>query len=166
MKFTQVSKILIIFSSFALHTVQAEEPVLLPSIQAMAESEMRDEEVGIVPYQEDSKVRKALQHHVNKSERDIQNYVVNDNIKVIDFQPSPATPDMSNLSPALQQYVLAIAAGLKSSDPSNGLFNMLEPLGINRGNADALRNGTLKLNIDMDNSRLQQILGPNWKQNK
>ncbi|MSE24704.1 hypothetical protein GKC32_09640, partial [Lactobacillus curvatus] len=41
-------------------TVQAEEVATLPTIRVMAESELR-EEVGFVPFQEDKKVRQALQ---------------------------------------------------------------------------------------------------------
>jgi hypothetical protein len=64
---------------------------------------------------------------------------------------------MSQFSPALQQYILAVAIGLQSSDPSNGLFKMLEPLNINRNNIDNIREGTLKVNID-DALRLQQLI--------
>ncbi|GAA5000684.1 hypothetical protein GCM10023206_02680 [Acinetobacter puyangensis] len=156
MNFFKCAFLIIIFSGFALSTVQANDVITLPTIKVMAESELR-EEVGFVPFQEDKKTRQALQHHVYKIERDLQNTSVSESIGNIDFQPKIAEPDMSQFSPALQQYILAVATGLQSSDPSNGIFNMLEPLNINRNNIDNIRDGTLKVNID-DAMILQQLI--------
>lgn len=134
--------------------VQAKEVEALPSIHVMAESELR-EEVGFVPFQEDTDVRQALQHYLYKIENNIQNTNVNENPAVtIDYQPVTA-PDMSQYSPELQQYILSITSGLQSSDPVSGVFNMLQPLNINPNNVDAFRNGTMKVNIE-DILRLQQ----------
>ncbi|MCY1465056.1 hypothetical protein D9M71_831570 [compost metagenome] len=58
-----------------------------------------------------------------------------------------AQPDLSQLSPFLQEYILAVAGGIQSSDPTNGIFEMLRPLNINRSNVDAYREGTMKVNI-------------------
>jgi hypothetical protein len=55
----------------------------------------------------------------------------------------------------LQEYILAVAAGLQSPDPTTGLFTMLQPLNINRNNVDGIRNGSIKINID-DILKLQQ----------
>ena len=65
-------------------------------------------------------------------------------------------PDMSNLSPLMQQHVLDIAAGLQSSDPRNGLYIMLQPFGIDRNatsvqiSRDQINMGTIdrQLNIN------------------
>ncbi|MBV6571930.1 hypothetical protein JL980_02740, partial [Acinetobacter baumannii] len=46
------------------------------------------------------------------------------------------------------EYILAVADGIQSSDPTNGLFEMLKPLQINRSNVDAYREGTMKVNIN------------------
>ncbi|MCH7314929.1 hypothetical protein [Acinetobacter sp. ANC 3882] len=126
----------------------------LPTIRVMAESELR-EEVGFVPYQEDKQVRQALQHRVYKIHNDMQNAGVSESPLVVNYQPTAAQPDLSQFSPVLQQYILAVASGLQSSDPTNGIFKMLEPLNINRNNIDGIRNGTIKLNTD-DILRLQQ----------
>lgn len=65
----------------------------------------------------------------------------------VDYQPVMAQPDLSQLSPFLQQYILAVAGGIQSSDPTNGIFVMLKDLNINRSNVDAYREGTMKVNI-------------------
>lgn len=142
-----------------LPTAQAEELASLPTIKVMAEAELR-EEIGSLPFQEDKDVRKALERKIMKSEQDIQNYVIGDNIGVIDIKPPVARPDMSGISPLLQQYVMAVASGLQSSDPTTGLFTMLEPvsMGIDRDKAiQAVKNGSFQLNVDMD--RLKLMIG-------
>ncbi|MCU4412687.1 hypothetical protein KTH71_01320 [Acinetobacter sp. WU_MDCI_Axc73] len=132
----------------------ANEVASLPSIHAMAESELR-EEVGFVPFQEDKAVRQTLRHHIDKIQNDIQNPTVNETPYIaIDYQPT-TLPDLSQLSPFLQQYLLSITSGLQSSDPTSGIFNMLAPLNINRNNVDAFRDGTIKVNLE-DVLRLQQ----------
>jgi hypothetical protein len=50
---------------------------------------------------------------------------------------------------------MAVAMGFQSSNPSNGVFKMLEPLNINRDNANAFREGTIKVSLD-DLLKLQQ----------
>lgn len=135
-------------------TVQAEDVAVLPSIHAMAESELR-EEAGVVPFQEDKAVRQSLRHHVDKIQNDIQNPSVSETPYIaIDYQPT-TSPDLSQLSPFLQQYLLSITSGLQSSDPTSGIFNMLQPLDINRDNVNAFREGTIKVNVE-DILRLQQ----------
>ena len=57
MNFIKVS-ILATALSVWLPTVQAEEVASLPTIKVMADSELRQEAVGVVPYQEDKDVRK------------------------------------------------------------------------------------------------------------
>lgn len=150
------SILMTIFAFTGLQTVQAQETVALPSIHVMADTELR-EEVGFVPLQDDKPVRQALRHHVDKIQNDIQNTNVNENPSLaIDYQPT-TSPDMSQISPLLQQYILSITSGLQSSDPTNGVFNMLEPLNINRNNIQALRDGTIKINMDQA-IQLQQLI--------
>ncbi|KAF1020068.1 MAG: hypothetical protein GAK29_03738 [Acinetobacter bereziniae] len=163
MNFTKVS-ILATALLVWLPTTQAEQVASLPTIKVMADSELRQEAVGVTPYQEDKDVRKALQHQIIKKENEIQNYSIGDNIGVLDIQPRSIEPNMNQVSPLLQEYVLAVAAGLQSSDPTTGLFTMMEPLsmGMNREKAlEAVRNGTFKLNIDTD--RLNFLLGDKWQ---
>ncbi|KQW90387.1 peptide signal protein [Acinetobacter sp. Root1280] len=159
MNFIKVS-ILATALSVWLPTVQAEEVASLPTIKVMADSELRQEAVGVVPYQEDKNVREALQHQMIKSEQDIQNTVIGDNFSVVEIQPPAPIPDMTQLSPALQQYVLAVATGLQSSDPTSGIFEMLKQFDIDRNNVDALRNGTIKLNVDPN--LLKQLTDNKW----
>ncbi|MPW45657.1 hypothetical protein [Acinetobacter guerrae] len=154
MNILKPSVLIYVFALLAMPIVQAKEVTSLPSIHVMAESELR-EEAGIVPFQEDKAVRQALRHHIDKIQNEIQNPKVNQNPYIaIDYQPS-TSPDMSQLSPFLQQYILSITSGLQSSDPASGIFNMLAPLNINRNNVDAFRDGTMKVNLE-DILRLQQ----------
>ncbi|MDX7903576.1 hypothetical protein SJZ78_09850 [Acinetobacter baumannii] len=146
MNFLKQSAFIAVFAFMGLPTVQAEEVATLPTIRVMAESELR-EEVGFVPFQEDKNVRQALQHHEYKIHNDIQNALVPEGMTAVNYQPVMAQPDMTQLSPFLQQYILAVAGGIQSSDPTNGLFEMLKPLYIDRSNVDAYRNGTMKVNI-------------------
>ena len=154
MNFLTRSAVITVFACIALPTVQAEEVAKLPTIRIMAESEMR-EEVGPIPFQEDEQVRQTLQHYLYKVHNNIQNTDVPETTVVVDGLPMTAKPDLSQLSPVLQEYILAVAAGLQSPDPTTGLFTMLQPLNINRNNADGFRNGSIKINID-DILKLQQ----------
>ena len=147
MNFLKQSALIAAFAFMGLPTVQAEEVATLPTIRVMAESELRDE-VGFVPFQEDKKVRQALQHHEYKIHNDIQNALVPEGMTAVNYQPVMAQPDMTQLSPFLQQYILAVAGGIQSSDPTNGIFEMLRDLNINRSNVDAYREGTMKVNIN------------------
>lgn len=142
------------FTGLPMAYANEAEVTSLPTIRVMAESELR-EEVGFVPYQEDKQTRQALQHRVYKIHNDMQNAGVSESPMIVNYQPMQAQPDMSQLSPMLQQYILAVAAGFQSSDPTNGLFKILEPLNINRNSVDAIRDGTIKVNVD-DILRLQQ----------
>ncbi|KAF5275314.1 hypothetical protein FQR65_LT16747 [Abscondita terminalis] len=118
----------------------------------MAEFWLCQEAVGVTPYQENKAVRRALQHQVIKKENEIQNYSIGDNIGVLDIQPKAPEPNFNQIPSALlREYVLAVANGLQSSDPTTGLFTMIEPLsmGMNRDKAlEAVRNGTFQLNFD------------------
>lgn len=146
MNFLKQSALIAAFAFMGLPTVQAEEVATLPTIRVMAESELR-EEVGFVPFQEDKKVRQALQHREYKTHYDIQNALVPEGMTTVDYQPVMAQPDLSQFSPFLQQYILAVAGGIQSSDPTNGIFEMLRDLNINRSNVDTFRDGTMKVNI-------------------
>jgi len=130
----------------ATNTDEQQEAIQMPALTIMAEREMRAE-TGIVEYQEQVDRRKALQHRVMELERDTQNKGVDATIvSNMDILPAAAMPDMSNLSPLMQQHVLDIAAGLQSSDPRNGLYIMLQPFGIDR-NATSVQISRDQINI-------------------
>lgn len=140
----------------ATNTDEQQEAIQMPALTIMVEREMRAE-TGIVEYQEQVDRRKALQHRVMELERDTQNKGVDATIvSNMDILPAAAMPDMSNLSPLMQQHVLDIAAGLQSSDPRNGLYIMLQPFGIDRNatsvqiSRDQINMGTIdrQLNIN------------------
>ena len=131
----------------------------------MAEPELRQES-GVVPFQEDTQVRKALQHQVIRHERELQNVTV-DNHVIANYEYQPkVVPDMGSLSPFLQQYVMSIANGLQSSDPTQGLYIMLQSVGIDRNNINDYRSGALaikEINIEPNllNSQQQpQLMQP------
>lgn len=167
MNFLKQTPLIIGFAVMGLPTVQADEVTTLPTIRVMAESELREEQVGPVPLQEDKKVQQALQNRIYKIQRDMQNEGIVEMSATVDYQPITSQPDLSQLSPVLQDYILAVAAGFQSSDPTNGLFKMLQPLNINRDNAESFREGMIKVNID-DILKLQQQIrdGFNNPQNK
>ena len=113
-------------------TVHIVEPVKLPTLTVMAEPELRAE-TGYLPFQEQPQKRGALQQRVMKIERDIQGYTVDAEYKGnIDVMPAQPAPDIGSLPLGLQQYVMAIADGLQSSDPRNGVYVMLQNFGIDR----------------------------------
>ena len=140
----------------ATNADEQQDAIQMPALTIMAEREMRAE-TGLVEYQEQVDRRKALQHRVMELERDTQNKGVDATIvSNMDILPAAAMPDMSNLSPLMQQHVLDIAAGLQSSDPRNGLYIMLQPFGIDRNatsvqiSRDQINMGTIdrQLNIN------------------
>lgn len=155
MNFLKRSALIAVFALMALQTVLAEDVSNLPTIRVMAESELR-EEIGVLPFQEDKPIRQALQHRIDQIQSDAQNTKVYENFPLaVDYQPMTRSPEISQFSPFLQQYILAIAGGIQSSDPTNGIFEMLRPLNINRNNVDAYRDGSIKVNLN-DVLRLQQ----------
>lgn len=150
-----ISSVLTISSAFAAtKKKESTEPAIqMPALTVMADREMRAE-TGIVEYQEQVDSRKALQQRVMKIERDTQNKGVDATIvSNLDVLPSAAMPDMSNLSPLMQQHVLDIAAGLQSSDPRNGLYIMLQPFGIDR-NATNVQISREQINIGIIDRQL------------
>ena len=157
MNFLKRSVFLSLFAFMALPTVQAEEVTTLPTIRVMAESELR-EEVGPVPFQEDMKVRQALQHRIYKTHSDMLNEPIKESTVTVDYQPKVDDPDPSQIPLTLQPYnIFAVAAGFQSSDPTNGLFKMLQPFNITRDNVDGIRDGTIKINFDAVLRLQQQI---------
>lgn len=143
----------------------AQEQATLPTIQLMADAELRDEVVTTVtPFQEDEKVRKALQHQIIKKEQDIQNTTFHDQMGALNIQPQATLPDMSQLTPLQQEYVLSVAAAFKSGDPSMGVFKILEPLGIDREKAlNHVQHGGGAIQITFDEQRLNQLFGDQWR---
>lgn len=155
MKFLKFSPSFILLSSLGFPLmVQASDVISLPTITVMAEEELREEDVGILPYQEDDDVKEALSHKIYKLETDMQNKEMSENASIaMNHTPNTVIPDMSQYSPFVQQYILAVANGFQSSDPTNGAFEMLGALGIDRNNIDTIRNGTMQINLsDVDNA--------------
>lgn len=108
------------------------EIVSLPTFKVMAESELRAES-GVIPYQQDENIRKALQHRMMQLQDDTQSFVVDPTlVHNLDILAPAATPDLDSLPPLLREHVLNIAEGLQSSDPTEGLYIMLQPFGIDR----------------------------------
>ena len=119
------------FPAFA-ETEAEKEVVRLPVLTVLAEPELR-EEAGVVPYQEETARRKALQHRMMQIEAGTRATVIDPTVVAnLDILPIVPAPNLSNLPPLLQQHVLDIAHGLQSSDPRNGLYIMLQPFGIDR----------------------------------
>ena len=105
----------------------------MPVLRMMAEPELRAETTGIIQYQQDPQEVRALQHRIMQIQLDTQNFVVNPTIlATIDLVPDGPIPDINSLPLEQQQYVLAVARGLQSSDPREGLYIILEPFGIDR----------------------------------
>lgn len=165
MKLAPVFLITCVMFCSSFFSVYAEDLTSLPTIQVMADDELRDEVLTTVqPFQEDRKVRKALQHQIIKKEQELQNTTFNDQMGTLNIQPKMPLPDMSQLTPLQREYVLSVASSLQSTDPSSGIFKMLEPLGIDRDRAlNNVRNGGGALQINFDEQRLNQLLGDQWR---
>ncbi|WP_228260006.1 hypothetical protein [Acinetobacter sp. ANC 4779] len=105
----------------------------MPVLRMMAEPELRAETTSIIQYQQDPQKVRALQHRIMQIQLDTQNFVVNPTILAsIDLVPDGPMPDINSLPLEQQQYVLAVAQGLQSPDPREGLYIILEPFGIDR----------------------------------
>ena len=152
MKFLKFSSSFILLSSLSFPLMaQASDVISLPTITVMAEEELREEDVGILPYQEDEDVKEALRHKIYKLETDMQNKEMSENASIaMNYIPNTVIPDMSQYSPFVQQYILAVASGFQSSDPTNGAFEILNTLDINRNNIDTIRNGTMEINLNQN----------------
>ncbi len=128
------------YVSFAVITLAVNLPIStafadtleLPMLRTLAEPELRAE-TGVIQYQEDPQEVRALQHRIMQIQLDTQNFVVDPTIvTTLDVVPEGPMPDLNSLPLALQQHVLAIAKGLQSPDPREGLYTMLAPFGIDR----------------------------------
>jgi len=124
--------IVAIAGSFSISSTFADTAEM-PVLRMMAEPELRAETTGIIQYQQDPQEVRALQHRIMQIQLDTQNFVVNPTIlATIDLVPDGPIPDINSLPLEQQQYVLAVARGLQSSDPREGLYIILEPFGIDR----------------------------------
>ena len=156
MNIMKMSAFGIMLSTFSMGALADDDKVAvtLPTLTVMAEPELSNE-TGYVPFVQEEKTQRALQHQVMRSSKEAQNFVLNAQvIENLDFQPQ-SQPDFSSVSPMLQQYVMSIAQGLQSSDPTQGLNIMLQPLGIDRSNSQSaeyrfqlqINPGTIKLGM-------------------
>ncbi|NNG99505.1 hypothetical protein [Acinetobacter sp. ANC 5414] len=135
MNLIKISALMLILGCTWSMMAHADDIVILPTLKVLAEPELR-KETGIVPYQNEEKNLRALQHQVIRNSREAQNFMIDSHmIANLDIQPLEPQPDLNSLSPLLQQYVLSIAQGLQSSDPTQGLYIMLQPFGIDRSNS-------------------------------
>ena len=104
-----------------------------PGLSPLTESELRAETTSVIQYKEDPQQVRALQHRIMQIQMDTQNFVVDPTIvATIDLVPDGPMPDINSLPLPLQQYVLAIAQGLQSPDPREGLYIILANFGIDR----------------------------------
>lgn len=134
--------------SLGVYAEEEKEVVTLPKMTVMAEPEMSNE-TGYVPFVQEEKNLRALQHQVIRGTWNAENFMVNPDIVAnLDFQPIPE-PNLNSLLPALQQYVMTIAQGLQSSDPTQGLYTILGNFGIDRSNSMDPDRG-IKFHINMD----------------
>ena len=104
-----------------------------PGLSPLTESELRADTTPIIQYKWNPQQERALQHRIMQMQMDTQNFVVNPTIvATIDLVPDGPMPDINSLPLEQQQYVLAIAQGLQSPDPREGLYVLLERFGIDR----------------------------------
>ncbi|WP_425916192.1 hypothetical protein [Acinetobacter sp. TSRC1-2] len=111
------------------------DTVDLPGLSALTESELsaETETTRVIQYQQDLQQERVLQHRIMQIQLDTQNFVVDPTIvATIDLVPDGPMPDINSLPLEQQQYVLAVARGLQSPDPREGLYIILAPFGIDR----------------------------------
>lgn len=126
----------------------APDSVTLPTLTVMADRELREETEFMLPLQQQSSQKKALKMRMMKIERELQDYTVNaDFAGDLDILPSSNPARLDSLPPGLQQYVQAIADGLRSADPRDGIYLMLVPFGINR-NATSVQTAREQFNLN------------------
>ena len=150
MNLLKISALVLMFGCAESMMAHADDTVTLPTLQVLAEPELR-KETGIVPYQNDEMNRRALQHQIIRNSREAQNFMIDSHVVAnLEIQPLQSQPDLNSLPPLLQQHVLNIAQGLQSSDPTQGLYIMLQPFGIDRSNSmQPLERGThLQINLN------------------
>ncbi|MGX5700561.1 hypothetical protein ACWKWF_13380 [Acinetobacter kookii] len=137
--------------------VHADDTVTLPTLQVLAEPELRTE-TGFVPYQNDEKNLRALQHQVIRNSREAQNFMLDSHVVAnLEIQPLQSQPDLNSLPPLLQQHVVNIAQGLQSSDPTQGLYIMLQPFGIDRNNSMQHIDRGTHIQLDLKNVSMGTI---------
>lgn len=99
----------------------------------LTDSKLSAETTRVIEYREDPQRERVLQHRIMQIQLDTQNFVVDPTmLMTIDLVPEAPMPDINSLPWVLQQYVLAIARGLQSPDPREGLYIILAPFGIDR----------------------------------
>jgi len=109
----------------------ADAPGLRPLTDAELSAET--ETANVMYYPHDFQRERALQHRIMQIQMDTQNFVVDPTILMtIDLVPEAPMPDINSLPVVLQQQILAIARGLQSSDPREGIYVLVEPFGIDR----------------------------------
>lgn len=157
MNLLKISALVLILGCTGNILAYADDTVDLPTLKVLAEPELRTE-TGVVPYQNDELNRRALQHQIIRNSHDAQNFMVDSHLVAnLEIQPLQSQPDINSLSPLLQQHVLNIAQGLQSSDPTQGLYIMLQPFGIDRSNSMQHIDRGTHMQIDLNNINLNKI---------
>lgn len=132
-----------------------------PGLSPLTESELsaEAETAQVIYYPHDYPRERALQHRIMQIQMDTQNFVVDPTILMtIDLVPEAPMPDINSLPAPLQQYVLAIARGLQSPDPREGLYVLLEPFGIDRSATNVqLARGQISLGV-LDSSAQREAI--------
>lgn len=150
MNLLKISTLPLILGCTGSTLVHADDTVTLPTLQVLAEPELRTE-TGVVPYQNDEMNRRALQHQIIRNSRDAQNFMIDSHVVAnLELQPLQSQPDLNSLAPLLQQHVLNIAQGLQSSDPTQGLYIMLQPFSIDRSNSMQHIDRSTHIQIDLN----------------
>lgn len=109
MNLLKISALLLILGCTGSMLVHADDTMTLPTLQVLAEPELRTE-TGVVPYQNDEMNRRALQHQIIRNSRDAQNFMIDSHVVAnLELQPLQSQPDLNSLAPLLQQHVLNIA---------------------------------------------------------
>ena len=156
------SKIMVMLCTLVwIPIAAAQDAVRMSVLTSMAEEELQAE-TGYVPDQQSASQQRALAHQLNRAQQSIQATTINSTpIQHVEIIPQPAM-DLPELSPLLQQYVHAIAAGLTSSDPTQGISVMLQSAGISPQQASSRERSGLVIqfsNIQL-NQAAQQFTQP------
>ncbi|MFH7765473.1 hypothetical protein [Acinetobacter sp. BSP-28] len=130
-----------------------------PGLSPLTDAELSAETTPVIEYREDPQKERVLQHRIMQIQMDTQNFVVDPTILMtIDLVPEAPMPDINSLPVALQQYVLAIAQGLQSADPREGLYIILANFGIDR-NATTVQIAREQLSLGvLENTSLNEAI--------
>lgn len=127
----------------------------LSVLQSLTEQDMRGV-AGSVQWKADTQKLDNIQRTGLRNQRELQQKTVHGensgNVAVLDI-PQQQT-ESGHLPEPLQQHVEHIAQGLQSSDPTQGIHTLLEPIGKGRNdlqiNLDNVKIGTVERQLNTD----------------